>query len=54
MALDAIDTLRQQQSALMAYFDGFWLFSVLALLIIPLALLIRRSVAEPGTHIGTE
>ena len=54
MALDAIEQMRQQQSALMAYFDGFWLFSVLALLMIPLALLMRRSVAEPGARVGAE
>ena len=54
MALQAIDNLRQQQSAAMAYLDAFWLFAVLALLLIPLALLMRKSRAAEGMHIGVE
>ena len=54
MALQAIDNLRQQQSAAMAYLDAFWLFAVLALLLIPLALLMKKSRAAEGTHIGVE
>ena len=54
MALQAIDNLRQQQAGALAYFDGFYLFAILALGIIPLALLMRRSVAEPGQHVGME
>lgn len=54
MALDAIDSLRQQQSAAMAFLDAFWLFGVLALALIPLTLLMKRSVAEEGMHIGAE
>ena len=54
MALDAIDGMRQQQSAAMAYLDAFWLFGVLALALIPLAFLMRRSVAEEGMHVGAE
>jgi len=54
MALDAIDSLRQQQSAAMAYLDAFWLFGVLSLALIPLAFLMKRSVAEEGMHIGAE
>lgn len=54
MALQAIDDLRQQQSAAMAYLDSFWLFGILALALIPLVFLMRRSVAEEGTHIGAE
>jgi DHA2 family multidrug resistance protein len=54
MALQAIDDLRQQQSAAMAYLDSFWLFAVLALAPLPLCLLMRKSVAEEGMHIGAE
>ena len=54
MALQAIDTLRQQQASVLAYLDGFYIFAILALGIIPLALLMRRSVAEPGQHVGVE
>ena len=46
--------MRQQQSAAMAYLDAFWLFGILSLALIPLALLMRRSVAEEGMHIGAE
>ena len=38
-----------QQAAAMAYFDLFWLYAILALTMIPLVLLMRRSVAEGGT-----
>jgi len=54
MTLQAIDNLRQQQAGTLAYLDGFYVFAILALGIIPLALLMRRSVAEPGQHIGVE
>jgi DHA2 family multidrug resistance protein len=54
MALQAIDDMRQQQSASMAYLDAFWLFAMLSLALIPLAFLMRRSVAEEGMHIGAE
>jgi DHA2 family multidrug resistance protein len=54
MALQAIDNLRQQQSETLAYLDGFFVFAILSLAIIPLALLMRRSVAEPGQHVGVE
>jgi DHA2 family multidrug resistance protein len=54
MALEAIDNLRQQQSAAMAYLDAFWLFGMLSLALIPLTLLMKRSVAEEGMHVGGE
>jgi DHA2 family multidrug resistance protein len=54
MAYYAIDQVRLQQAALMAYLDGFWLFAVGALALIPLVLLMRKSVAEEGVHIGAE
>jgi DHA2 family multidrug resistance protein len=54
MAYYAIDRVRLQQATAMAYFDAFWLFAVTALALIPLVLLMRKSVAEEGTHIGAE
>lgn len=50
----ALEVLRQQQAAAMAYFDDFWLFAVLAAALVFLILLMKRSVAEKGAHIGME
>jgi DHA2 family multidrug resistance protein len=54
MALQALDNLRQQQAASLAYFDVFWLSAVLAVALVPLVLLMKRSVAEKGEHVGGE
>jgi DHA2 family multidrug resistance protein len=54
MALQALDDLRQQQATSLAYFDDFWLFAFLALGLVPLVLLMKRSVAEKGEHVGAE
>jgi DHA2 family multidrug resistance protein len=54
MAVQALDNLRQQQAASLAYFDVFWLCAVVAVLLVPLVLLMKRSVAEKGEHIGGE
>ncbi len=50
----AVDDVRQRQAASLAYFDVFWLFAAAAVLLIPLVLFMRRSVAEKGAHIGAE
>ncbi len=39
---------------LLAYFDDFWLFAVLALALVCLVPVMKRSVAEKGEHIGAE
>ena len=54
MSLQVLDNLREQQATSMAYFDDFWLFAVLALALVPLVFLMKRSVAEKGEHIGAE
>ena len=54
MALQALDDLRQQQASSLAYFDVFWLASILALGLVMLVLLMKRSVAEKGARIGGE
>ena len=43
-----------QQAASLAYFDVFWLFAVLAVGLVFLVLLMKRSVVERGEHIGGE
>ena len=61
------DPVRSQQMALqlpagaarpagssLAYFDVFWSSAVVAALLVFLVLLMRRSVAEKGAHIGAE
>jgi len=45
---------RQQQASALAYFDVFWLLAVPTLLLVPVVLLMKRSVAEKGAHIGGE
>jgi DHA2 family multidrug resistance protein len=54
MAYQVLADLRDQQAASLAYFDDFWLFGVLGLALIPLVLVMKRSVAEKGAHIGAE
>jgi DHA2 family multidrug resistance protein len=54
MTLQTLDDLRQQQAAALAYFDDFWLFAVLGVSLVLLVPLMKRSVAEKGTHIGAE
>jgi DHA2 family multidrug resistance protein len=54
MTWQALEDLRRQQAASMAYFDVFWLFAVLAVALVFLVPLMKRSVAEKGEHIGGE
>jgi DHA2 family multidrug resistance protein len=53
-AVQVIDDLRQQQAASLAYFDVFWLCAVLGVTLLLLVLLMKRSVAEKGAHVGAE
>ncbi|MFZ1933757.1 MAG: DHA2 family efflux MFS transporter permease subunit [Thermoguttaceae bacterium] len=54
MGLQTLDNLRQQQAASMAFFDIFWLCAVLAVALVFLVLLMKRSVAEKGEVVGRE
>jgi MFS transporter, DHA2 family, multidrug resistance protein len=54
MTWQAIEDLRQQQASSLAYFDDFWLFAVLAVALLCLIPLMKRSVAEKGEHVGAE
>jgi DHA2 family multidrug resistance protein len=54
MSYQVIDNLRQQQALSLAYFDVFWVFAVVAVVLMGFALLMRRSVAEKGAHLAAE
>jgi DHA2 family multidrug resistance protein len=54
MTWQALANRRHEQAASMAYFDVFWLFAVLAVALVFLVPLMKRSVAEKGEHIGAE
>jgi DHA2 family multidrug resistance protein len=54
MSYQIFADLRQQQALSLAYFDVFWVFAVLAVVLIGFALLMRRSVAEKGAHLAAE
>ena len=54
LALQAVENLRQQQASALAYFDIFWLLAVVMLALVPVVLLMKRSVAEKGARIGGE
>ena len=53
-ALQALEELRQQQAAGMAFLDVFWLCAVVSAALLVLVLLMKRSMAEKGEHIGAE
>lgn len=46
MALQSLSDLRFQQAASLAYFDVFWLAAVLGLVLVPLVLLMKKSVTK--------
>jgi DHA2 family multidrug resistance protein len=52
--LQALEDLRQQQAGSMAYFDVFWLCAALGVALVVLVLLMKRSAAEKGAHVGME
>ena len=54
LALQALANLREQQASALAYFDCFWVFAMIMLALVPLVLLMKRSVAEKGARIGGE
>src|SRR5207244_3716843 len=54
MAVQTLDNLRQQQASSLAYFDVFWLCAALGMTLVLLVLLMKRSVAEKGKHVGAE
>jgi MFS transporter, DHA2 family, multidrug resistance protein len=54
LAWKALENLRHQQAAALAYFDCFWLFAVVMLAATFFVFLMKRSVAEKGARIGGE
>jgi len=54
MAWQSLEDLREQQASALAYFDAFLIFTVLAVLLAFLVLLMKRSVAEKGAHLAAE
>ena len=54
LASQALENLRQQQASALAYFDVFLMLAVVTLVLVPVVLLMKRSVAERGAHIGHE
>jgi DHA2 family multidrug resistance protein len=54
MALGVLDPSRAQQASSLAYFDVFSFSAAVAVLLVAFVLLMRRSVAEEGAHIGGE
>lgn len=54
MALQRLADLRARQAVSMAYFDVFLLFAVLGVVLAFMVLLMKRSVAEKGAHVGAE
>ena len=53
-ALQALEDVRQRQALSLAYFDVFWIFAVVSIVLIVFVLLMKRSVAEKGERIGAE
>ena len=54
LTLQALQNLRNQQSSSLAYFDVFWASAAVAILLVFLVPLMRRSAAEKGAHIAAE
>jgi DHA2 family multidrug resistance protein len=54
LAWQALENLRQQQASALAYFDCFWIFAMVTLALVPVVLLMKRSVAEKGAHAASE
>ncbi len=54
MALGSLEQVRNVQASSLAYFDVFWVSAALAVALVLLVLLMRRSVTEKGAPIGVE
>ncbi len=52
LAWQTLENLRQQQASSLAYFDVFFLMAVVTLVLVPVLLLMKRSVAQKGVRIG--
>jgi DHA2 family multidrug resistance protein len=54
LTLQSLENMRNRQASSLAYFDIFWVSAAVAIVLVFLVLLMRRSVAEKGAHIGAE
>jgi len=54
LAWQELENLRQQQASALDYFDTFWVFAVLTLMLVFVVLLMKRSVTEKGARLGPE
>ena len=54
LAWQTLETLRQQQASALAYFDVYLMLAVVTLALVPVVLLMKRSVAPKGAHIAGE
>jgi DHA2 family multidrug resistance protein len=54
MSLDVLEHARTRQALSLAYFDVFTVSAAVAVLLIVPVVLMRRSVAEKGAHLGAE
>jgi DHA2 family multidrug resistance protein len=54
MSHQVVDDLRLQQATSLAYFDVFWVFAVVAVVLLGFAVLMRRTVAEKGAHLAAD
>ncbi|MEW6436834.1 MAG: DHA2 family efflux MFS transporter permease subunit [Pseudomonadota bacterium] len=52
LALQQLENLRQQQASSLAYFDVFFLLALVTLIILPVLLLMKRSVAKKGAQVA--
>ena len=54
LAWQVIENLRQQQASALSYFDCFWVFAMVTLVLAVAVPMMKRSVAEKGTHVTGE
>src|SRR5208283_4901164 len=54
LAWQQLENLRQQQGSSLAFFDTFWMAAVLTFVVTFAVLFMKRSVAEKGSHVGSE
>jgi MFS transporter, DHA2 family, multidrug resistance protein len=54
MAWQVLSNLREKQASSLAYFDVFWVCAVVAICLVALVFVMKRSVAEKGAHVGAE
>ena len=54
LSVQTLSNLHEQQASALAYFDVFFVLAIVMVALLPLVLLMKRSVAEKGAHVGAE